>query len=147
MPVLDAYEQLLAEGYFESRVGSGTVVSRSLPERMVKTKPAIQLARLNKERRRVSKRCSILASAHGFYWSRGMGHFNVGQIGLDSFPLTLWNSLVNRHARIVQASSLDYGDPMGLKELREKIAEYLRIARGVQCDVRQIMIVSGSQQG
>src|SRR5271163_4486660 len=32
-PVLDAYAQLLAEGYFESQVGSGTFVSNSLPER------------------------------------------------------------------------------------------------------------------
>src|SRR5277367_5398904 len=32
-PVLDAYAQLLAEGYFESRVGSGTFVSEALPER------------------------------------------------------------------------------------------------------------------
>ena len=30
-PVLDAYAQLLSEGYFESRVGSGTFVSTSLP--------------------------------------------------------------------------------------------------------------------
>src|SRR5580692_4662835 len=29
-PVLNAYAQLLAEGYFESRVGAGTVVSNSL---------------------------------------------------------------------------------------------------------------------
>src|SRR6516225_2381088 len=49
MPVLDAYAQLLAEGYFESRVGSGTVVSRSLPERMGKAKPATQSRRFNKE--------------------------------------------------------------------------------------------------
>jgi transcriptional regulator, GntR family len=27
-----AYEELLSEGYFESRVGAGTFVSRSLPE-------------------------------------------------------------------------------------------------------------------
>src|ERR1700677_299429 len=31
-PVLNAYAQLLAEGYFESRVGAGTVVSSSLPD-------------------------------------------------------------------------------------------------------------------
>ena len=31
-PVLNAYAQLLAEGYFESRVGAGTVVSSLLPE-------------------------------------------------------------------------------------------------------------------
>src|SRR5262245_9436627 len=29
--VLTAYEQLVAEGYLESRVGAGTVVARSLP--------------------------------------------------------------------------------------------------------------------
>ena len=148
MPVLNAYAQLLAEGYFESRVGSGTVVSRSLPERIIQTEPAASKSRgLNRERRRVSKRCSNLWNAQGFYRSRGMGPFNVSQIGFDCFPLGLWNSLVTRHARNVRAKSLDYGDPMGLKELREGIAEYLRIARGVRCDARQIMIVSGSQQG
>src|SRR5438034_8825687 len=31
LPVLNAYAQLLAEGYFESRVGSGTFVATSLP--------------------------------------------------------------------------------------------------------------------
>src|SRR5271169_6565619 len=33
-PVLNAYAQLLAEGYFESRVGAGTVVSSSLPDQL-----------------------------------------------------------------------------------------------------------------
>src|SRR6202167_6231447 len=32
IPVLNAYAQLLAEGYFESRTGAGTCVSESLPE-------------------------------------------------------------------------------------------------------------------
>lgn len=148
MPVLDAYAQLLAEGYFESRVGSGTVVSRSLPGRVGKTElTAAQTIDLNQERRRVSKRCLKLSSAGGFYGSRGLGPFNVSQIAFDRFPLASWNSLVTRHARLVRAKSLDYGDPIGLKELREKVAEYLRIARGVRCDAEQIMIVSGSQQG
>jgi GntR family transcriptional regulator/MocR family aminotransferase len=148
MPVLNAYAQLLAEGYFESRVGSGTVVSKSLPERNGKSEPvASPIRRLSQARRRVSKRCSILWNAQGFYRSRGVGPFNVSQIGSDCFPLALWNSLVTRHARSTKAKALDYGDPMGLKELRERIAEYLRTARGVRCEARQIMIVSGSQQG
>jgi GntR family transcriptional regulator / MocR family aminotransferase len=148
MPVLNAYAQLLAEGYFESRVGSGTVVSRSLPERIVKTEPAaVPSTRPSQQRRPVSKRCSNLSSAQAFYSSRGVGPFNVSQIGLDCFPLPLWNSLVTRHARNTPVKSLDYGDPMGFEELRERIAEYLRISRGVRCDARQIMIVSGSQQG
>lgn len=148
MPVLNAYAQLSAEGYFESRVGSGTVVSRSLPERVGKTEPAASRSRsLKQQRRRVSKRCLTLWNAQGFFRSRGLGPFNVSQIGFDCFPLALWNSLVTRHARNTRAKSFDYGDPMGLKELQERIAEYLRIARGVRCDARQIIIVSGSQQG
>src|SRR5579884_3615104 len=42
MPVLGAYTQLLAEGYFESRVGAGTFISSSLPEELtscVSTRP------------------------------------------------------------------------------------------------------------
>src|SRR5438132_12432914 len=31
LPVLNAYAQLLAEGYFETRVGAGTLVATSLP--------------------------------------------------------------------------------------------------------------------
>jgi GntR family transcriptional regulator/MocR family aminotransferase len=148
MPVLNAYAQLLAEGYLESRVGSGTVVSRSLPERAAKREPlAIPSSALNQERRRVSKRCLSLTSAQGFYGSRRLGAFTVSQMAFDHFPLAAWNSLVTRHARCTKAKSLDYGDPMGLQELRERIAEYLRIARGVRCGPHQIMIVSGSQQG
>src|SRR5271163_4022743 len=32
IPVLGAYDQLLAEGYFESRLGAGTFVSSFLPD-------------------------------------------------------------------------------------------------------------------
>src|SRR5436309_9270634 len=38
-PVLNAYAQLLAEGYLESRVGAGTVVSSSLPEQLTSSRP------------------------------------------------------------------------------------------------------------
>src|ERR1700679_2841665 len=34
-PVLHAYAQLKAEGYFESHVGSGTIISATLPEQMM----------------------------------------------------------------------------------------------------------------
>src|SRR6476620_2742360 len=35
IPVVGAYEELLSEGYFESRTGSGTFVSSSLPEKLL----------------------------------------------------------------------------------------------------------------
>jgi len=42
---------------------------------------------------------------------------------------------------------MHYGDPMGIRDLREAIATYLRTARGVRCEAEQVMIVTGSQQG
>src|SRR5439155_4587859 len=39
-----------------------------------------------------------------------------------------------------------YAGAMGLPELREAIATYLRTSRGVRCEAQQIMVVSGSQQ-
>src|ERR1700692_1592703 len=38
-PVLNAYAQLLAEGYFESRVGAGTVISTSIPDQIPRGVP------------------------------------------------------------------------------------------------------------
>ncbi len=37
IPVLTAYAQLLAEGYFEARVGAGTFVGSSLPDQLTLT--------------------------------------------------------------------------------------------------------------
>jgi GntR family transcriptional regulator/MocR family aminotransferase len=68
-------------------------------------------------------------------------------VAVDQFPFPVWNSLVVRHCRKASLNSLNYGDHMGLAELRAAIAAYLRAARGVRCEAEQIMIVSGSQQG
>lgn len=148
IPVLGAYAQLLAEGYFESRVGSGTIISKSLPRRALAPLPASAVSKENNGTpRRVSKRCMELPNRLDFFSRRGVGPFVASQVAFEYFPLQVWNRLVTRHARGAQAKFLDYGDPMGLKGLREAIATHLRTARGVRCEAQQIMIVSGSQQG
>ena len=40
LPALTAYAQLLAEGYFESRIGAGTFISSSLPSRPTGASPS-----------------------------------------------------------------------------------------------------------
>ena len=146
-PVLNAYAQLLAEGYFESRVGAGTVVSSSLPDQFPSSAPTD--ARLTATRsglRPVASRCSILPRLGSFPWLLGWGAFRVGQVAFDQFPLHVWSNLVARRCRNMDAKSFHYGDPMGCKALRETIAGYLRTARSLRCEAEQIMIVSGSQQ-
>jgi GntR family transcriptional regulator/MocR family aminotransferase len=147
IPILNAYAQLLAEGYFESRVGAGTVISRSLPEQGSFVLPANKRnINVRSGSRELSRRSAVPASFERFSWRRGWGAFGVGQVAFDEFPFGIWNSLVTRHCRNALAKSLDYGDPMGSGDLRNAITMYLRTARAVRCEAHQIMIVTGSQQ-
>src|SRR5580704_4549079 len=98
LPVLNAYNQLLAEGYFESRVGAGTIVSRSLPDQspMNATAGATPAVALSGPRP-VSRRSSSLPRFDHAPWLRGWGPFGVGQVAFDQFPLHIWSNLVARH--------------------------------------------------
>ena len=146
-PVLNAYNQLLAEGYFESRVGAGTIVSRSLPDQpSTSAAPGATRASVLSGPRPVSRRSSILPRFERAPWLQGWGAFNVGQVAFDQFPLQIWSNLVARHGRSMDAKSFHYGESRGSMALRETIASYLRTARSLHCGAEQITIVSGSQQ-
>jgi GntR family transcriptional regulator/MocR family aminotransferase len=146
-PVLNAYAQLLAEGYFESRVGAGTIVSRSFLDPLTPSKPiAARLAPTSSGDRPISRRSLLLPRLGRAPWLRGGGAFGVGQVAFDEFPLRIWSNLVARHCRKMAASSFHYGDHKGSAALRETIASYLRTARSLRCEADQIIIVSGSQQ-
>jgi GntR family transcriptional regulator / MocR family aminotransferase len=147
IPVLNAYAQLLAEGYFESRVGAGTFVSRSMPEHAA---PSENLRAATSDAasgsRRVARASLLMPPYKREPWIRHHGAFSVSQPALDEFPFKAWANLVARHSRNPLVRGLEYGDPMGLRQLREVIAVYLRTSRAVRCEPKQIMIVSGSQQ-
>jgi GntR family transcriptional regulator/MocR family aminotransferase len=146
-PVLNAYAQLLAEGYFESRVGAGTVVSSALPDQFTASTPAAhaKVAAVRSGPRPVARRTLLARTGENFPWLGGLGAFGVGQVAFDEFPVHLWSQLVARHNRNADARLFHYGDQMGSLALRETIATYLRTARSLHCEAEQIMIVSGSQ--
>lgn len=147
IPVLNAYAQLLAEGYLESRVGSGTIVSRSLPDHMSLSSPSrTNLLNSRSRPRPVSKNAAEMKALGMLPWTLRQGAFGVGQIAFDAFPFNIWSRLIVRHSRNLRKENLHYGNLLGLEELREAIANYLGTARGVRCDSQQIMVVSGSQQ-
>ena len=146
-PVLNAYDQLLAEGYIESRVGAGTVVSNSIPDQITSTPPAgAKFQVIRSGPRPVSRRSSILPRYEKPPWMRGLGALRVAQVASDQFPLHVWSRLVASRCRNMDAKSFHYGDQLGSKAIREAIASYLRTARSLRCQAEQIMMVSGSQQ-
>ena len=146
-PVLNAYAQLLAEGYFESHVGAGTVIASSLPEQLTSSKPAgSPHPPTSCGPRPVARRSSVLPPTVRFPWMQNMGAFRVGQVAFEQFPLGVWSNLVARRCRSSDAHAFHYGDQMGSMAFRETIANYLRTARSLRCEAEQVMIVGGSQQ-
>ena len=147
IPVLNAYAQLLAEGYFEARTGAGTFVCKLLLEGQCNSRNgASPTVPTERSPRPTSRQSNVVPHFEPHPWVYGWGAFSVGQVSLDHFPFALWSRLLARHGQRVHARALHFSDPMGLKDFRDAIATYLRTVRAVNCDPGQIMIVSGSQQ-
>src|SRR5439155_20735870 len=73
--------------------------------------------------------------------------FRANQPALDLFPRTLWARLAARRLRSASQRLLGGSDALGYRPLREAIAGYLQVARGVRCSWQQVAIVSGVQEG
>jgi GntR family transcriptional regulator/MocR family aminotransferase len=147
IPVLNAYAQLLAEGYFESRKGAGTFISESLPESLtICEEGAPPSAQAGSGPRRVARRALLLTKIERGPWSGGWGAFSVHQPAFDRFPFPIWSSLITRHSKSPRLSAIHNTDPRGSESCREAICTYLRTARAVHCDPSQVMVVAGSQQ-
>jgi GntR family transcriptional regulator/MocR family aminotransferase len=147
LPVLTAFEQLLAEGFFESRTGAGTFVAHSLAEPRPPSggRGASGVPTPAPGRRAIAANTG-LPLVREEPWLGGLGAFRVSQIAVDQFPFQVWSGLVARHGRNPRASQMLYGDPRGDLRFRETLATYLRTSRGVHCEAGQILVTSGSQQ-
>jgi GntR family transcriptional regulator/MocR family aminotransferase len=138
LPVLTAYDQLLHEGYLEGRTGSGTFVSGSIPDDLLTPpEPAV----LGASSRGMPRRAPTARPRD----DGGLGPFRMSLPALDRFPHDAWARLVARRARLLSPADMAYGDPAGVVPLRAAVAEHLRAARAVRCEVEQVLIVSGSQ--
>lgn len=148
IPVLHAYEQLLAEGYFETFVGAGTCVAGSIPDEALNPTTARRAPQETMQKpgtRRISRRGAGFMRTPEQPWLKAPGAFRVSQPALDHFPVGIWSKLVARHSRRPPRGTMAYGDVMGYRPLREAIAEYLGASRGVRCEPSQILVTTGSQ--
>src|SRR5207249_547502 len=127
---------------------SGTVVARTIPEQTHRLRKgrALPLAR-PRGTRRTSRDAKRLTSLPSQPWLDSLGAFRVSLPALDRFPSRVWSRLLARHSRRASKETMAYGDPAGFLPLREAIAEYLGTVRSGRCDPKQIIVVTGSQQG
>lgn len=119
--VVDAYGQLVAEGFLLSRHGSGTRVATvdvaTSPERgAAETAPRYDI------------------------------DFLPGAPDLSSFPRHTWLRALRQGLAEIGSDALGYVAPQGLLATRTAVAEYLRRTRGVLADPRHIVLCSGATQ-
>src|SRR5947209_1917023 len=119
--VVDAYAQLLAEGYLVARRGAGTYVAEAAGASGV---PAAEPET-----------------------SRMAFDFFPGYPDLASFPRVPWLRAMREVLAVAPDLSLGYPDPRGAIELRRALAGHLRRVRGVVLDAQTIVVCSGAAQG
>ncbi len=155
--VLQAIEQLVAEGYASGRVGSGTYVSAIVPRPASKPHgdpsiPRLQVGNADRPPRlsAIGSRIARVAPPRRASWSPWPEllpyDFRYGEPSFPDLPLDSWTRLLGRRARRLSARRLAYQAPGGAPELREALAGYLARARGVVAAPEQIVVLNGSQQ-
>jgi GntR family transcriptional regulator/MocR family aminotransferase len=145
--IVAAFEQLHSEGYLEGEVGSGTYVSKVLPEELLhvaRTSPRRTREPVTPRRRlsAYARRVSLFPA----YETRRTRAFRANVPALDLFPVTLWAQVAARRLHRLSAPLLLGCEAMGYRPLREAVADYLIRSRGVHCDAAQIAVVSGIQE-
>jgi GntR family transcriptional regulator/MocR family aminotransferase len=144
IPVVTAFEQLVAEGYVDSRVGAGSFVSSALAQHAAPARSRPGAPAAPRGRRRIPRERLHLAIEP---WLASWGAFRVGQPALDEFPADTWARLVARRSRLAPRRQMMVGDVMGFAPLREVLADHLRTARSVRCSAQQIMIARPRPSG
>lgn len=154
MTVINAYDQLLAEGYIESRRGAGTFVAAHLPEEFLQASSADR-----QENQAESFPRRLKFSAYGKHLAQNsrtvLQHhgatsfvpFQQGVPAVDKFPFDVWARIAQKWQKNPPARMLGYNHSNGFAPLREAIAAHLASTRGVQCSPEQVIITNGTQQG
>ena len=140
---IQAYKQLEVEGFIESRPGAGTFVADSIPLETLPAKADPFKPDLSSWGRRIS---SGLAPSRRDK-QRLEIDFGFGRSFPHIFPYGIWRRLLARYLSTDDVMLSRYGSPVGFLPLRQALATYLVRQRGVSCSPRQVVIVSGAQQG
>jgi GntR family transcriptional regulator/MocR family aminotransferase len=121
--VVEAYQQLVAEGYLLSRTGAGTWVAgghavaepAAAPPDPAEAEPEFDLT--------------------------------PGRPDLGAFPRSAWVAAQRRVLSDLPNTGLGYGDPGGVLRFREEIAAYLRRVRAADATPERVIAVNGSAHG
>ena len=118
--VVEAYSQLIAEGYLVAGAGKGTRIADGLAQQP----PAPRAPSATRRRVRYDLRSGVP--------------------DLSFFPRREWQSATGIALRELPDAALSYGSRRGLRKLRSGLADYLGRARAVVADPERLFIAAGA---
>ncbi len=121
--VLQAYDQLVAEGWLQGRRGSSTVVSAEAE---------------------AHRRATAIRQPPPVRWRYDL---RPGRPDASSFPRTEWLRALRRALAAAPNAAFGYGGPEGQLPLRVELAGYLSRARGLRVSPESVVVTAGFTQG
>jgi GntR family transcriptional regulator / MocR family aminotransferase len=121
--VVEAYSQLVAEGYLVARSGDGTRIAHGLAQQP----PAARAPSLTARRIRYDLRSGIP--------------------DLSFFPRREWQSAAATAVRQLPDVAFAYGSRRGLRQLRIALSDYLGRARAAVAEPERVFITAGAAHG
>lgn len=129
--VLEAYAQLIAEGYLDSREGSGTFVAAGAFLEPSEFPSQVNVAS---------------PSDAAEVGESDLIDFRTGVPALEMIPRQLLGKRFRDVCLELPATGYDYGSPEGSPALRKALARYLARTRGVHCDPACILVTTGAAE-
>ncbi|WPU64538.1 MocR-like pyridoxine biosynthesis transcription factor PdxR [Peredibacter starrii] len=142
--VTEVYDQLIAEGYLVTKVGSGTTVALDLFETEIKSP---RKTSASESQITLSEKAKFYTALAEQFIAKPTTPFSIAQPKNDVAMDANWDRINRRVRSSKTAGPSTYQEPNGLLYLRNEIANYVRKARSVLCEPEQVIITSGTQQG
>lgn len=158
--MVKVYQQLVAEGYLETRVGSGTFVRQTVAAESqvpdLQKESAIDVAvdfrsvpNADSNAVDLTERLSDYGQEISMYESARVISSEASPLGFalpapEVLPARQWQQVLSLHCRLI--SSAAEIDEFGYQPLKKSVASYLRLTKAVDCSPEQIVIFSDAQR-
>lgn len=143
--VVKAYRALIAQGYLETKTGSGTFVSRRLSAQVQSEADLPQspgdmpVTGLSQYARRILDVRPVEPTL------AGMPELNYGSPPLEPLPREKWREILIKYCRLKPPNLFDCANEVfGYRPLRSAIASFLAVSKGVKCSADQVILFEGS---
>ncbi|HZU64422.1 MAG TPA: PLP-dependent aminotransferase family protein [Novosphingobium sp.] len=146
--VILSYQQLVDDGFLESRERSGFVVARNAAAGWVSQAPARAPAQRIDLGARVRSRAAALRHIEKpSNWHTYRFPFLYGQVDAGAFPIAEWRQCCRQALSVLELrdwapDKIDEDDPLLIEQLRSRILP----RRGIWAERDEIMVTLGAQQ-